>query len=236
MQEIGFTRNSQATMSTSSSSSCANKRDVLNRVKEVLEAYVKSGVIDREDLKRLAKRSAEAIFPPAAVGAVDRATLQQLMTFLDESGAEEAVIAPIRAAEAAISTRAAVVKEETEKKEQSKTSKALVAEVGFSLTVLRERMAKKKEELRRQREEATVTVEQMPRGDASTMTASVALSSLPGETSRSSVAAADEPPTRKCKTEANTSLPLPSLQEVDLYADLEGPPCGWRTQLQPISM
>ncbi|EKF30059.1 hypothetical protein MOQ_006138 [Trypanosoma cruzi marinkellei] len=225
-----------STSSSSSSSSCANKRDVLNRVKEVLEAYVISGVIDREDLKKLAKKSAEAILPPAAVGAVDRATLQQLMTFLAESGAEEAVIASIREAEAAISTTAADVKEEAEKKEQSEPSKASATGVGFSLTALRDRMAKKKEELRRQREEATVTAEQMPRGDASTMTASVALSSLPGDTSRSSVAAAEEPPTRKCKTETNTSLPLPSLQEVDLYADLEGPSCAWRTQLQSISM
>ncbi|RNF05806.1 hypothetical protein TraAM80_04339 [Trypanosoma rangeli] len=220
-------------MSASASvSSCANKRDVLNRVKEVLETYVKSGVIDREDFKDLAKKSAEAIVPPVVVGEVDRITRRRLVTFLEENGAGEAVIASIWEGEKAKVEEEKVAKEGTP--EPSKTS---TVGMGFSLTALRARMMKKKEELRRQREETTMTVEQVLRGDAPTVTASGAPSLSHGDTlCDSAVAEEEEPPTRRYKTESQAPLPLPSLQEVDLYADFESIPSGWRTQLQPMSM
>ncbi|RNF15995.1 uncharacterized protein Tco025E_05302 [Trypanosoma conorhini] len=213
-----------------SAASCATKRDVLNRVKEVLETHVKSGVIDREDFKQLAKKSAEAVFPPVVVGEVDRVALRQLLAFLAESGAGEAVLAPIRAA-----SETAEVKE-SEKGATPDPSAVSTVGTGLSLAALRARMTRKKEELRRQREGAPVTAEQTPRGDAPTGTASGAPSASHGETLRSSAVAEEEPPTRRFKAEAQAPLPLPSLQEVDLYADLGAAPSGWHTQLRPMSM
>ncbi|ORC85544.1 uncharacterized protein TM35_000341560 [Trypanosoma theileri] len=213
--------------SSSATSSCANKREVLNRVKEILEKYVQSSVIDREDIKDLAKKSTEAVTPPAAVEEVNRATLQQLITFLQECNTDEAVISSVRAdLEAQTSAIALAAKKDEEREGQKGNSAPAVP--AFSLSSFQERMARKKEELRRQREEALSTVEETSRADAPVVTATSTPATTTiarGTTSNAPSVSADEdePRVRRHKVEVAAPVPvlLPLLHdEADLYAGL----------------
>ncbi|KAH9578115.1 hypothetical protein LSM04_005374 [Trypanosoma melophagium] len=219
--------------SSSTSSSCSNKREVLNRVKGILEKYVHSSVIDREDIKDLAKKSTEAVTPPAAVDEVNRATLQQLITFLQECHTDETVIKPIRAELEAQTTAMALAAKKHEECEEQQSESAAALPV-FSLTSFRERMAKKKEELRRHREAAPATVDEASHtadAPAATAATNIMTTTTPATTIARGTASnapslsvdEDEPRVRRHKTEAAAPVPvlLPLLQdEADLYAGL----------------
>ncbi|CBH15871.1 hypothetical protein, conserved [Trypanosoma brucei gambiense DAL972] len=205
------------TVSEASASTYANKREVLDRIKEVLEDYVQLGVIDREDFKKLAKTSADVLPPPVAAEEVMRKTLRQLVEFLNECGAEETVIAPIRAAMEAIK------KEQTKQieKEEKREDKAAPL---LSLSALRERMSRKREELRRQREEtdaandaATARHEVIA---ASSGPAAAAVAVAVAEPKPESAAGNGEPRAKEQRTETSVRAPMRVSREVDLYADL----------------
>lgn len=210
--------------------SCANKREILDRVKEVLEPHVQSGVIDREDFKGLAKKSAEAVAPPVAAERVERVTLRLLVAFLGESGAEEATIAPIR--EALEAGAAAERKDDDGQQErQAEQQQPAAPNAGFSLSAFQARMTKKREELRRHRETTSATA-----GETAAATASSAPSESSADAKCGDQAADDEPPARRHKTESRTPPPPPP--DVDLYADLldNAGSGGWRPSRQPTPM
>ncbi|EAN78192.1 uncharacterized protein TEOVI_000842200 [Trypanosoma equiperdum] len=207
------------TVSEASASTYANKREVLDRIKEVLEDYVQLGVIDREDFKKLAKTSADVLPPPVAAEEVMRKTLRQLVEFLNECGAEETVIAPIRAAMEAIK------KEQTKQieKEEKREDKAAPL---LSLSALRERMSRKREELRRQREEtdaandAATARHEVIAASSGPAAAAVVVAVAVAEPKPESAAGNGEPRAKEQRTEASVRAPMRVSREVDLYADL----------------
>ncbi|KAG8347748.1 hypothetical protein TRVL_01434 [Trypanosoma vivax] len=202
---------------------CATKRDVLDRVKDTLKQYVEAGTIDREDFKKLAKKSTEAITAPASSNEVKRVTLTNLIEFLRESGGDSDAVAPILELVEAI-PQPNTPKDESRDKIKLQTS-------SLSLIALKERMSRKREELRRQREEEKVATDATARSGPPSAQNGTSDGSLRGETEMNGGVGGNSPQARKHRTEARAMLPPPTPGEVDLYAGLvTSTTSGWGSQ------
>nr|CCC93900.1 conserved hypothetical protein [Trypanosoma congolense IL3000] len=196
-------------MATAKALTCVSKREVLDLVKAALEQHVQSGVIDREDFKKLAKKSADTLEPPVTANEVRKITLQELLAFLSEGEAEEAVVAPVRAEIEALKSLLNVPQE------CGTTAQAPV----FSLSALRERITRRKEELRRKRQGAQTVGDETPRHECCPQPNDVPHAPELAEDGKSESAVNhDEPQRHRQRTEAAATAAAP--KEVDLYAGL----------------
>lgn len=158
-----------------------NKREVREHVRNVLQEYVEDGTVDTDEMRALVKSTCDEVsFPVPAVN-VSRSTLESLTTFLSTQNVSTGVLQRVRSRLQGLEksqheqphdiTFAAETSDTTSSKATTSSSCAQVdtaavtgkvnvssASSDFGLSALRERMAKKREELKVARAHAKSSV------------------------------------------------------------------------------